>query len=155
MFYIFHFLKNSEKCSGIGGEGLEAFQNQTASWSQKIIPFELKERNFTEVLNVLKLLLIHRVVLAIEKKIKTFQERHGLINLSGSSSEENTRTLSSVCSLEYATRSVVGNIRTLERKFFNCNKIRSVDNEACNDGGLAEITREDTADKIQEGKNVL
>ena len=89
------------------------------------------------------------------KKKKTFQERHGLINLSESSSEENVRTLSSVYSLEYATRSVVGNIRTLEKKFFNCNKIRSVDNEACNDGGLAEITREDTADKIQEGKNVL
>ena len=74
--------------------------------------------------------------------------------MSESSSEENVRTLSSVYSLEYATRSVVGNIRTLEKKF-NCNKIRSVDNEACNDGGLAEITREDTADKIQEGKNVL
>ena len=154
MFYIFHFLKNSEKCCGIGGEGLETFQNQAASWSQKIIPFELKERNFTEVLNGLKLLLIHRVVLAIEKK-KDFSGKTWLINLSESSSEENVRTLSSVYSLEYATRSVVGDIRTLEKKFFNCNKIRSVDNEACNDGGLAEITREDTADKIQEGKNVL
>ena len=68
MLYIFHFLKNSEKCCGIGGEGLQAFQNQAASWSQIIIPFELKERSFTEVLNRLKILLIHRVVLAIEKK---------------------------------------------------------------------------------------
>ena len=74
MFYIFHFLKNSEKCCGIGGEGLETFQNQAASWSQKIIPFELKERNFTEVLNGLKLLLIHRVVLAIEKKKRLFRK---------------------------------------------------------------------------------
>ena len=89
------------------------------------------------------------------KKKKDFSGKTWLINLSESSSEENVRTLSSVYSREYATRSVVGDIRTLEKKFFNCNKIRSVDNEACNDGGLAEITREDTADKIQEGKNVL
>ena len=39
----FRFLKNSEKYSGIGWEGLEAFRNQAASWSQINIPFELKE----------------------------------------------------------------------------------------------------------------
>ena len=43
-FACFRFLKNSEKCSGIDGEGLEAFQNQAASWSQINIPYELKEQ---------------------------------------------------------------------------------------------------------------
>ena len=38
-FICLRFLKNSEKCSGIGGEGLEAFLNQVASWFQENIPF--------------------------------------------------------------------------------------------------------------------
>ena len=46
-FMCFRFLKNSEKCSGINGGGLEAFRNQAASWSQINIPFELKEYNFS------------------------------------------------------------------------------------------------------------
>ena len=40
-FICFRFLKNTEKCYGIGGEGLEAFQNQGALWSQINIPFAL------------------------------------------------------------------------------------------------------------------
>ena len=43
-----------KKCSGIGGEFLEAFQNHVASCCQTNIPFEPKEHNFTEVLNRLK-----------------------------------------------------------------------------------------------------
>ena len=35
------------------------------------------------------------VVLALETKIKTFHQIHGVINLSESSSEENTKTFSS------------------------------------------------------------
>ena len=50
-FICFRFLKNSKKCAGIGGEGLEAFRNQAASWSQINISSELKEHNFTEVLS--------------------------------------------------------------------------------------------------------
>ena len=46
-FICFRFLKYSEKCSGIDGEGLEAFRNQAASRSQINIPFELKEHNCT------------------------------------------------------------------------------------------------------------
>ena len=38
---------------------------------------------------------MHRVALALEKQIKAFQERRGLIDLSESSSEKNTGTLSS------------------------------------------------------------
>ena len=59
----------------IGGECLEAFRNQAASWFQMNIPFELKEHNFTEVLNRINknyreknILFIHRVVLALETK---------------------------------------------------------------------------------------
>ena len=77
-------------------------------------------------------------------KIKTFQERYGLINLSESSSEENTRTLSSDSPFKHATWSAVGNVRALEKKCFICNEIKTVDNEASNDGELARITREDT-----------
>ena len=35
--------------------------------------------------------------------------------------EENTRTLSSESSFKHATRSVVGNVRTLEKICFICN----------------------------------
>ena len=73
-FICFRFLKNSKKCSGIGGEGLDAFRNQAASWSQINIPFELKEHSFTEMLKDLtnkptkkRLLFIQRVVLALDR----------------------------------------------------------------------------------------
>ena len=75
--------------------------------------------------------------------------------MSESSSEENTRTLSSDSPFKHATRSAVGNVRTLEKKCFICNEIRTVDNEAYDDGGLARITRKDTADKIEEQKNIF
>ena len=90
-FICFRFLKNSVKCSGIYGEGLEAFQNQTASWCQIDIPFELKEHNFTEVLirlnkqNDKEKVIVHALCqVNFRNKIKIFQERHGLINLSES-----------------------------------------------------------------------
>ena len=118
-FMYFRFLKNSEKCSGIGGEGLEAFRNQAASWFKINIPFELKEHNFTEVLNGLnkqndkEKVIVHTCRVGFRNKIKTFQERYGLISLSESLSEENTRTLSSESPFKHATRSAVGNVRTL------------------------------------------
>ena len=46
-------------------------------------------------------------------KIKTFQERQGLINLSFS--KKNAGTLSSDSPLKHATQSVVGNVRPLEK----------------------------------------
>ena len=87
--------------------------------------------------------------------MKIFQKRHWLINLSESSSEENTRALSSDSPFKHAIRSAVGNVRTLEKKCFICNEIRTVDNEASNKGSIARVTREDIADKIQERKNVF
>ena len=161
-FICFRFLKNSKKCSGIGRKGLEAFRNQAASWSQINIPFELKEQNFTEKLtkfnkqNYKERIIAHTsVVLALETKKNTFQKRYGLINLSESSSEENTRTFSSDSLFKRPTRSAVRNVRTLEKRCFICNEVRTVDNEAYNDGGLARITREDTADNIEERKNIF
>ena len=160
-FIRFRFLKNSEKCSGIGGEGLEAIRNQ-APKSQVNIPFELKEHNFTEVLNRLnkqndteKIIVHTSCRVSFRNNIRTFQERYGLINLSESSSEENTRTLSSDSPFKHATRSAVGIARTLEKKCFTCNESRTVDNEAYNNGGLAKITCEDTADKTEEQKNIF
>ena len=82
--------------------------------------------------------------------IKTFQERHWLINLSESSSEENTGTLKFDSPPKHATRLVVENVRTLEKKCFICNEIRTVGNEAYKDGGVARITCEGTTDKIQK-----
>ena len=49
------------------------------------------------------------VVLALETKIKTFHQIHGVINLSESSSEENTKTFSSDPPFKHATQSAVGN----------------------------------------------
>ena len=40
-------------------------------------------------------------------KIKTFQEKHGIIDLCDSSPEENTRTLTSDSPLKHATRSAL------------------------------------------------
>ena len=77
------------------------------------------------------------VSFSFRNKIKTFQKRHGLINLSDSSSEEKARTLSS--------DSLLKHVRTLEKKGFICNEIRTVNNEAYNYGRLARITRVDTA----------
>ena len=68
------------------------------------------------------------------------------------SSEESTRTLSSDFLPKHATRSAVENIRTLEKKCFIGNEIRTVKKKAYINGGLARITPEDTADKIQDGK---
>ena len=156
-FICFRFLKNSEKCSEIGGEGLEAFRNQAASWSQINIQFELKEHNFTEVLNRLnkqndkeKVIVHTSCRVGFRNKVKTFQERYGLINLSEGSIEENTRTVSSDSPSKHATRSAIGNVRTLEKKCFICNEIRTVDNEAYNGGGLARITCEDTKNRRTE-----
>ena len=80
MFSIF-----KEKRSGIGGKGLQAFRNQASSWSQINIPFELKEHNFTEVLNRLnkqndkeKIIVHISCRVSFRNKIKTFQERYGL-----------------------------------------------------------------------------
>ena len=87
--------------------------------------------------------------------IKTFKERYGFINWSENSFEENTGTLEFDSLVKHASRSVVGNVRTLEKKCFICNEITTICNEAYNDGGLARITREDTADKIQERKIFL
>ena len=50
---------------------------------------------------------------------------------------------------------MVGKDRTLEKKCFICNEIRTVNNEAYNDGGLERITCEDTAHKMQERKNIF
>ena len=58
---------------------------------------------------------MHRVALALEKQIKAFQERRGLIDLSESSSEKNTGTLSSNSPLKYVTQSAIGNVRTKKR----------------------------------------
>ena len=55
---------------------------------------------------------MHRVALALEKQIKAFRERRGLIDLSESSSEKNTGTLSSNSPLKYVTQSAIGNVRT-------------------------------------------
>ena len=74
--------------------------------------------------------------------------------MSESSSEENTRAVSSDSPFKHAIRSAVGNVRTLEKKCFICNEIRTIDNEASNDGGIARVTREDIAD-IQERKNIF
>ena len=60
-----------------------------------------------------KLLFIYHIVLALETRI-----RHSLVYLSENSSEENTRTLSSDFLPRHATRSVVENIRTLEKTCF-------------------------------------
>ena len=68
--------------------------------------------------------------------------------MSESSYEENARTLSSDSPFKHATRSAVGKVRALEKKCFICNEIRTIDNEAYNNGELARMTREDTADKI-------
>ena len=161
-FICFCFLKNSKKCSGICGEGLEAFQNQGTSWSQINTPFELKEHNFTALLNRLnkqnykeKIIVRTSCRVSFRNKIMTFEERYGLIILSESSSEENTSTLSSDSPFKHATLSAIGNVRTLEKKCFNCNEIKTIDNEAYNDRGLARITCEATADEIEERKNIF
>ena len=87
-FLCFCHLKNSEKCSGIGGEGLEAFHNQAASWAQINIPFELKEHNFNEFSkcpnkqNDKEQTIVYALCqISFRNKIKIFQERHALINL--------------------------------------------------------------------------
>ena len=156
VLYVFAF----REWRKIGGEDLETFRNQAASWSQINIPFELKEHNFTEVLirlnkqNDKEKIIVHTLCgVSFRSKIKAFQKRHGLVNLPESSTEESTRTLSTDSPFKHATRSVVGNCRTLEKKCFICNEFRTVDNEVYNDGGLARIKREDTADKIQERKS--
>ena len=161
-FICFQFLKKNDKCSGIGKEGFETFQEQATSWSQIKVPFELKEHNFTEVLLRLEKhdgkekIVVHQSCRTnFRNKIKKFQERHGLINVGESSFEENAIPDSSESSIKHATRSVIGNVRTLEKKCFICNEIRPVDNEAYTNGGLARITREDTAHKIQERKNIV
>ena len=59
-----------------------------------------------------KVLIIHRVALALERQIKAFQERRGLIDLSESSDEKSTRTLSSNSLLKYVTQLAIGNVRT-------------------------------------------
>ena len=109
---------------------MEAFQNQAASWSQINVPFELKEHNFSEVLNRLnkqndkeKIIVHASCRVSFRNKIKTFQERYGLINLSKSSPEENARKPSSDSQFKHATRSAVGNVRTLEKKCFTCNEV--------------------------------
>ena len=75
--------------------------------------------------------------------------------MSESSSEKNTRTLSSKSPLKHATWSAVGNVKTLEKKCWICNEIRTVDEEAYQDGGLARIRREDNTDKIEERKKIF
>ena len=101
------------------GEGIEAFRNQVASWFQIYIPFELKEHNFTEVINKLnkqndrEKIVVHTLChVSFRNKIKTFHQIHGLIKLSESSSEENTKRLCSDHPFKHATQSVVGNVRT-------------------------------------------
>ena len=49
----------------------------------------------------------------------------------------------------HASRSAVGNVRTLKNKRFICNEIRTADNEAYNYVGFVRITSEDTADEIE------
>ena len=44
---------------------------------------------------------------------------------------------------------MVGNIRTLKKKCFICNEIRTVNNEAFNGGGLVRVTRKDITDQIE------
>ena len=57
-------------------------------------------------------IIVHTSCLvSFRNKIKTFQERYGLINLSEGSLEENTRTLSSDTPFKHATQSAVGNVR--------------------------------------------
>ena len=73
--------------------------------------------------------------------------------MSESWSEKNTRTLSLKSPLKHAAWSAVGNVKTLEKKCWICNEIRTVDNEAYNDGGLARIRREDNADRRTEEWN--
>ena len=155
-FVCFRFSMNSKKCSGIGREGLEAFRNQATSWSQINIPPELKEHNSTEVLNRLNKqndkenIIVHTLCrVSLRNKIKTFEERYGLLNLSDSSPEENTKTFSSDSPFKHASRSAVGNVRTLKNKRFICNEIRTADNEAYNYVGFVRITSEDTADEIE------
>ena len=61
--------------------------------------------------------------------------------MSESSSEENARTLSSVSPFKHATRSTVGKVRALEKKCFICDEIRTIDNEAYNNGELASTDK--------------
>ena len=67
---------------------METFQNQAASWFQINISFELKEHNFTEVLN--RLNKHNDKEKFIVYTSKTFKELHGFNNLCESFSEENT-----------------------------------------------------------------
>ena len=97
MFHIFSRFKEQQK---IPGEGIEAFRNQVASWFQIHISFELKEHNFTEVINKPnkqnnreKIVVYTLCHVSFRNKTKTFHQIHGLINLSESSSEEYTKTL--------------------------------------------------------------
>ena len=76
---------------------METFQNQAASWFQINISFELKEHNFTEVLNRLnkhndkeKFIVYTWCHVSFTNTTKTFKERHGFNNLCESFSEENT-----------------------------------------------------------------
>ena len=73
-----------------------------------------KKHDFTEVLNRLnkqndkEKIIVHKSCrVSFRNKIKTFQEKHGIIDLCDSSPEENTRTLTSDSPLKHATRSAL------------------------------------------------
>ena len=136
------------------------FRSKQFAWSQIQIPLEVNENPYTEVLGRLEQypqndgdidIVLHSTYrIKFRNRIANFQERFGTIPSSESVSDE-TQSVNKECSEEsavnYATSSMIGNVKTLEKRCFICNEIRIVDNNPYNEGGLQRCSRGPTAEK--------
>ena len=107
---------------------------------------------------ILIFLCTQHAALSLEIKLLSFKNALGQLPLSESVSDE-IKSVNKQCSEEspvkYATRSRIENVKTLEKKCFICNEIRSVDNNRCNEGGLQRCSRGTTAEKLLSRKEVF
>ena len=76
----------------------------------------------------------HAALIKFRNRIANFQERFGTIHsINKECSEESA--------INHATRSMIGNVKTLEKRCFICNEIWIVDNNPYNEGGLQRCSR--------------
>ena len=125
---------------------------------------EVNEHNYTQVdsrlcewenSGSLNKIIVHSTCRTnFRTRVKTFQNSYGE-KLADTVEQSELTSIDGCSPVKHATRFVVDNVKTLERKCFICNEIRTSDDNPYNEGGLQRCNRGDTGSKIMKRKDAF
>ena len=163
-FVCWEIIKKNAKRTCVGDDGLAKFQEQAQLWAQVQIPLEVKEHSYTLVNSRLrerdsedKITVHSNCRTNFRTRVIVFENRYGTRPSEAPDGILQGTDIQSPSSspVKHATRTIVDNVRSLEKKCFICNIQRAIDENPYNEGGLQRCTRDDTASKILSRKSAF